>query len=132
MTRNEVFPRKYLIAADLQAKPRIVTIERAPAETLKNPEGKEQTKTVLYFNGAKKSFPLNMTNWDACAAICGDDTEDWPGCSIELYPTTTTMAGKTIDCIRVRAPAQHELPVQGKKPAQKKPPNDDLDDAIPF
>lgn len=132
MKRDELFLSKYLKAADLKGKPITVTIERAPAETLKNPEGKEQTKTVLYFKGAKKSLPLNMTNWDACAAICGDDTEDWPGCRIELFPTTTAMAGKTVDCIRIRPPTQHELQVQGKKPAPKKPPSDDLDDAIPF
>jgi hypothetical protein len=35
MTREEVFPSKYLKASDLKGKPRIVTIESAPYETLK-------------------------------------------------------------------------------------------------
>ena len=44
-----------------------------------------------------------MTNFDAVADICGADTDGWPGCQIELYPSKTQMGGKTVDCIRVRA-----------------------------
>jgi hypothetical protein len=54
MKRHEVFPSKYLKASDLNGKPIVVTIECAPFEALKNPEGLEQRKTVLCFNGAKK------------------------------------------------------------------------------
>lgn len=132
MKRDDIFPSKYLKAADLKGKPVVVTIERAPTETLKNTEGKEQTKTVLYFVGAKKSLPLNMTNWDSCADICGDDTEEWPDHRIELCPTITTMGGKTVDCIRIRRPAQLELPTRQATPAKKLPPVGNLDDVIPF
>jgi hypothetical protein len=137
MKRDEVFPSKYLKAADLGGKPRVVTIERALLETLKNPEGKEQAKTVLYFAGSKKMLPLNRINWDAVAAIAGDDTEDWPGARIELYPTTTEMAGKIVDCIRIRAPSQAAMPLRSAKPAPAaaKAGNggrSDLDDAVPF
>jgi len=83
--------------------PDFVTIESAPLEVLKNPEGKEQHKTVLYFKGAKKALPLNVSNWDAVAEICGEDTDDWSGGKIELYATKTHMGGKVVDCIRVRA-----------------------------
>jgi hypothetical protein len=135
MKRDDIFPSKYLKAADLKGKPIAVTIESAPTETLKNTEGKEQRKTVLYFAGAKKSLPLNKTNWDSCADICGDDTDNWPGHRIELYPDKTQMGGKPVDCIRVRAPAQRELlPAQRKAPARKMqkapapPPTDDSTD----
>ena len=130
--RDEVFPSKYLKASDLNGKPVTVTIESATLETLKTLEGKEQTKTVLYFKGAKKALPLNATNWDAVAAATGeDDTDRWPGHAIEIYPTTTTMQGKTVDCIRIRPPAQRELP-KAKPPAPKPPVADDMDDEIPF
>jgi hypothetical protein len=69
MKRDEIFQSKFLKAADLNGKPRTVTVERAPFETLKNPEGKEQGKTVLYFFGSKKALPLNMVNWDSVADI---------------------------------------------------------------
>jgi hypothetical protein len=128
MKRDEVFPSKYLKAADLKSKPAVVTIEAAGLEHLKNGSGEEQAKTVLSFVGGKKTLPLNMTNWDSVADICGDDTSDWPGKKIELYPTTTTLKGEVKPCIRVRPPAQRELP----KP---KPPSSDagdMDDEIPF
>ena len=48
---------------------------------------------------------------------------------IELYPTTTEMKGETVACIRIRAPAQRELP----KPKAESPPTDsEMDKEIPF
>jgi hypothetical protein len=106
MKKDDVFPSKYLKCTDLQGKPTTTTVERAVLETLKSPEGKTQDKIVLYLAGTKKSLPLNVTNFDAAADICGGDTDDWSGCQIELYPSKTQMAGKTVDCIRVRAPTK--------------------------
>ena len=126
MKRDEIFPSKYLKAADL-SKPTVVTIDSAPLEVLKNPEGKEQSKVVLHFRGAKKALPLNVTNWDAVAAICGEDTDDWPGGKVELYADKTRMGGKTVDCIRVRAPGLRE-----QAPPMAPPEAEDMNDAIPF
>jgi hypothetical protein len=130
MKRDEIFPSKYLKASDL-TKPIVVTIDCAPLEVLKNPEGKEQSKVVLYFRGAKKALPLNVTNWDAVAAICGEDTDDWPGGKIELYADKTRMGGKTVDCIRLRAPrdaaANIAIPTKAAEAEA-----DDMDDDIPF
>jgi hypothetical protein len=91
-TRDEIFPSKYLKAADLKGKPIVVAIASATTETLKSPEGTEATKTVLSFKGTKKVLPLNMTNWDAVADVTGeDDSVLWSGHQIEIYTTTTEM-----------------------------------------
>ncbi len=127
MRRDDVFPDKYLKAPDLKGKPRVVEISAAPLETLRNTKGEEQQKIVLYFVGVKKALPLNMTNFDAVADICGDDTEFWPGQKIELYATTTQMGGKTVDCVRIRKP--RELPLPPPKPVK---PEAEFDDGIPF
>ena len=116
-TRDEMFPSKYLKESDLKGKPATVVIESATTEVLTSKNGKEEAKTVLAFKGAKKTFPLNLTNWLSVAEITGeDDSDKWPGYAIELYPTTTPMDGKLVACIRIRAPAQRELP---KAPAPK-------------
>jgi hypothetical protein len=112
MKRDDVFPSKYLKAADLNGKPVTVTIKDAPYETLKSSEGKEQGKTVLYFVRGKKTLPLNIVNWDSVAEICGDDTDAWPGHTIELYPTVTSMGAKTVPCIRIRRPQGMQLAAQ--------------------
>ncbi len=132
MKRDEVFPSKYLKFTDLNGGRIEATIERAMLETLKSPDGKEQNKMVLYFRNAKKTLPLNRVNFEAVTAIVGDDeTDHWPGHRIELYADKTQMAGKTVDCVRIRAPAQRELPQQ-KAPAPKPSPDDETDDGVPF
>ena len=140
MKRDEVFPSKYLKASDLNGKPLVVAIEKAPLEVLKSPEGKEEAKTVLYFRGLRKVLPLNRVNWDSVADIAGDDTDTWPTASLELFPSKTQMAGKTVDCIRIRPPAQRELP--RAKPRAPKPKQDggpakptlaeEMGDEVPF
>jgi hypothetical protein len=130
MKRDDLFPSKYLKCADLKGKPRVVEIESAPIETLKNPKGEEQKKAVLYFKGAKKALPLNLTNFDAVMDIAGsDETSNWPGTRLELYPATTMMGGKITDCIRVRPP--QALPTS--PPPPPKPAVDpELDQEIPW
>jgi hypothetical protein len=129
--RDDLFPSKYLKAADLKGKPHVVEIEEAPIETFKNGSD-EDRKVVLHFVGRTKPLPLNMTNFDSVADIAGDDTKDWPGHHIEVFPTTTEMKGRVVDCIRVRKPQQGRLipPRAGAGP--KPSPNQDPDDVIPF
>src|SRR5262245_45548337 len=132
MTRDEVFPSKYLKAADLKGKPRIVTIESAQYETLKGLDGKETQKIVLYFENVPKSLPLNATNFDAvCDSTGCPDTEDWPGKRIELYPTKTTMGGKLVDCIRIRRPSASRPTVAAPLPPPPSEPGE-MNDAIPW
>ena len=130
MMRDEVFPSKYLKAADLKGKPRIVTIESARYEPLKGLDGKETQKIVLYFENVSKSLPLNATNFDAvCDATGRSDTEDWPGQRIELYPTKTPMGGQLVDCIRIRRPsASRPAPAAPPPP----PPASEMNDEIPW
>jgi len=135
MRRDDVFPAKYLKAADLNGRSRILEIDAAPLETLKDASGEKQTKTVLYFAAESKSLPLNMTNWDSVADICGDDTDDWPGQKVELYPATTQMGGKTVACIRIRKPRGSKAASPRTKPAFS-PPSEDpgagMADEVPF
>ena len=133
MTRDEVFPGKYLRAADLKGKPHTVTIESAPFETLKSLDGKETQKIVLHFKNAEKSLPLNVTNFDAvCDATSFFDTEDWPGQRIELYPTKTTMGGKTTDCIRIRRPSASRPAAAAPPPPPPLEPANEMNDEIPW
>ena len=132
MTREEVFPSKYLKAADLKGKAHVVTIESAPYETLKNLDGKETQKIVLHVRKAEKTLPLNATNFDAvCDATGCPDTEDWPGQQIELYPTKTPMGGQLVDCIRIRRPSVSR-PVPAAPPPPPPPLADEMSDVIPF
>jgi len=129
MKRHQVFPDNYLKCAHLNGKPATLTITGAPLDTLKNSKGEEK-KIVLSFAETKKRLPLNKTNFNAVADVCGDETDDWSGKKIEVYPTTTQMDGKTVGCIRVRSPAQRELPAP--PPPKPAPDHSEPDDEIPF
>src|SRR5262245_62131935 len=130
MKRDDLFPSKYAKAEDLKGKPYVVEIERAPVETLKNTKGEEQRKVVLYFKGAKKALPLNLTNFDAVSDIAGsDETDDWPGTKIELYPSTVLMGGKITPCIRIRPP---QGPASPPPPPPKPAVDPDLNEEIPW
>jgi hypothetical protein len=143
-TRDEIFPSKFLKCEDLKGKPRVVQIEDAPVETLKNSKGEEQSKIVLYFAGAKKALPLNMTNFDAVVDVTGcGDSKDWHGHWLELYPSKTQMGGKLVDCIRIRPPRRQQPPqMQPKRgesppddeppPHTEVPPRGEIDDFIPI
>ena len=106
MKRDDVFPSKYLKASDLNGKPIAVEIMDSAVEQLKTLDGKTQDKLILNFKGYKKGLVLNRTNYDAIADIHGEETDDWEGKIIELYPTKTAMGGKTVACIRIRATAR--------------------------
>jgi hypothetical protein len=134
MKRDDLFPSKYIKCADLKGQPRVVQIKSAVLETLKNQQGQEQRKIVLYFVNVKKAMPLNLTNYDSIAGILSsEETNDWAGGQIELYPGTTTLGGKTVDCIRVRKP--QALPAPTSAPASDEAPpfaDGEFDDSIPW
>jgi hypothetical protein len=128
-TRDDIFPPKYLKASDLNGQPLTLVIKRAPVEALTSPDGKQERKTVLYFDGVPKKLPLNQTNWDAVVDVTGEaDSDDWPGQKVEVYPTTTQMGGKTVDCVRIRTPMVRPAPRSRSNP----PTADDLNDEIGF
>ena len=133
MTRDEVFPSKYLKAADLKGRPHTVTIESAPFEPLKGLDGKETQKIVLHFKNVEKSLPLNVTNFDAVCDVTGCfDTEDWPGQRIELYPSKTSMGGKTTDCIRIRRPSASRPAAAAPPPPPPLESVNEMNDEIPW
>src|SRR5262245_12179056 len=61
MTRDELFPSKYIKAADLGGKPLVVTIKSAAVEALNNPNGGgQQDKLLLSFVNQPKSLSENI------------------------------------------------------------------------
>jgi hypothetical protein len=110
MNRDELFPSKYIKAADLGGKPLVVTIKSATVEALNNPNGGgQQDKLLLGFVNQPKKLVCNVTNFNSIADLHGDETDGWPGKRIELYPTKASVGGKSFDAVRVRAPVGDAL-----------------------
>lgn len=113
------FDREYLFAFDLKGRDVTLTIERVVGGELTALGGRKSKKPLVYFKEGREKKPLamNATNCKTVAAMYTTDTDNWVGKRITLYPTTTTMAGETMDCIRVRPTVPPEKAAAQAAPA---------------
>ena len=89
----------------------------------------EPYKPILYFKGMEKGIVLNKTNAAAISNLYGDDTDDWQGEDITLFPAMVSFQNQTVPAIRVKAPRKSA----SKKAQQAPPPHQMADeDEIPF
>jgi len=118
--------REYMYAFDLQGKDVTVTIEKVTQGDLTALGGRKSKKPLCFFREGREKRPLalNSTNCRTIAALYGDDTSNWIGQRITLYPAETTMAGEKVACIRVRPS------VPAGKPAAAAPEPSDNDGAV--
>jgi hypothetical protein len=103
MKVTDLFPSKYLRAADLNGIPRTVTIVKVTHDVFKD-NGVDVTKAILHFKEAGTApVVVNKTNWNMLAAITGeDDDERWVGTEIELKSQKVSgPGGKIVDSIRI-------------------------------
>ena len=104
MKFSEMYPSKYLKAADLNGNAVKAIIERVELQDVVG-QGKERDyKPVLFFQGKQKAIVLNKTNAQAIVDAYGEDTDDWKAKEVEVFPDKTPFQGKVVDCIRVRKP----------------------------
>lgn len=123
---KEAFPSKYIRAADLKGKSVPVEIERVDREAIQGAAGR---KLVVYFVNRDKGLVLNKTNASMIAKIANsDDTDEWVGTNIVIYPKEVEFQGELVDAVRVAAPAK-----VAPKAASFEDNPDDVDDSdIPF
>ena len=127
MKIGEAFPSRWLKAADLQGKKVNVTIESVGFENI----GDDGDKLVAYLKNSKKGLVLNVTNANMITEICGtDETDDWTGKRICLFPTRVDFQGRRVDAIRVDFPTNDN----GRQQPEPKPAPAAVlgDDDIPF
>lgn len=122
MKIGAAFPGQFIKAADLQGKRVQVTIENVDMEDIGG-----EMKPVVHFKGKDRGLVLNKTNSNAIWGITGsEETDEWTGVAITLYPSKTDFQGKRVDCIRVD-PAE-----PSRRPTPLPQPVDVDDDSIPF
>jgi hypothetical protein len=128
MKIGAAFPGQYIKAADLQGKRVQVVVDHVEMEDI----GGEQ-KPVVHFRGKERGLVLNKTNANAIWGINGsDDTDEWGGTSIILYPSKTDFQGKRVDCIRIDPPDQKPAAPSRVAPVYNAEPLPEDDDSVPF
>jgi hypothetical protein len=100
-----MYPRRYATGEDLQGKAITLTIASIALEKM-HPQANapEVEKWVMYFKEARKGVVLNRTLAYQIAEFLGsEETDDWLGKSITIYPQPMTVAGKKVTAIWARA-----------------------------
>lgn len=100
MNINDAFPSKFLKASDLEGQPAELTIKEVKIEEVDD----EESRPIVYFSDASKGLCLNRTNAAVIADSLGEETNNWAGKKIVVFPDKTPFKGKVVDCIRCRVP----------------------------
>ena len=103
MNINDVYEStsNFLKAADLKGNTIRLIITEVGQHTFDEGTPKAKTQIVLSFKDKEKKLGLNVTNARTIAEQLGDDTDNWTGKEIKIYPTKTDFGGEMVDCIRI-------------------------------
>jgi hypothetical protein len=106
MRLNDMFPRRYATGADFNNKPVTLTISRVAIEQMRPQVGAPAVdKYVVFFENAEKGVILSKTLAYQIAEVIGsEETNDWVGHRVTLYPLPMRVAGKQRIAIRARKP----------------------------
>jgi hypothetical protein len=116
---SNAFPSKFLKAADLQDQQHEVIIDHVEM----GDEMDGERKPVVFFQGKAKGLVLNKTNAKQIVTAYGDDSDDWTGKPLVLFPTMVDFRGDMVEAIRVKIPKPKITPEQRKA---------EMSDDIPF
>jgi hypothetical protein len=123
---GDVYGGNYLSAEDLNGREVTVRIESVSTMTDNDSQKK---KLVLHFQGKVKTLVLNVTNANSCQELLGsDETDDWIGRKICLFPTKVNFQGKMVPAIRVKEAAA----AKAKPKPLPEPDPDEVEDNTPF
>ncbi len=102
---SEMFPRKYLSGEDLNGKAWTLTIENVTQEKMAPRSGAPaEDKFIVRFKEAQRGMILCRTlAYQIGEALGSDDTAQWLGKRITIYPEQITVAGRRKFAIRARS-----------------------------
>ena len=109
---------RYLKANDLERekKFRIKGVTEEEFEDDRNK--KKEKKLVVWFTNDERGLVLNKVNNRSIRGAYGDDTTNWSGKIIVIFPTLADNRGKMTPALRVRIPPPKQLTATAAPPQQ--------------
>ncbi len=123
---NEMYPSKWLKAADCDDGDLIVTIRDVSQEYIGQEETSE-AKWVVFFHETEQGLILNKTNSRSIAKLYGDNTDDWIGKRVALFSMEVQFKQDVVPAIRVRSKAPKAVQAKPAKATQAKAPAGAID-----
>jgi hypothetical protein len=101
MTRNQLFPSRWLKANDIAPDGEEVTIRSVTIEQVGQ---NRETKPVVAFEELDRALVCNRTNFSSIADLTGEpDTDNWPGHRVKLVRVHVPFGSKNVEAIRIEA-----------------------------
>lgn len=112
MKLTTLFPRKYATGADLKGEVVTLSIARVTLESMHPAQGRPaEEKPVIYFERCQKGIILTRPLAHQIADIVGsEETDEWKGCRVTLYPQKMQVAGQDRIAVRAKAPSSITTP----------------------
>ena len=117
---NDIYPSKWMRAADLKGASHRITIQDVDTGLIGEGDAAKQ-QIILELRGDWKPLGLNKTNAQAIAELFGEDTDDWIGQEVVVFPTRVDFSGKMVDAIRVDGRATQKIIQDKLKKTAAKP-----------
>lgn len=127
MNLDELFSGSFLKAADLKGRTVKLVIDSVTVE-----EFDDGKKPVIHFAGKDKGLVMNKTNYQFIKKYYSENSENWKGKPLELFPEDVSFQGKLVEAIRVRVPQDAKAAQAAAPAASQDAPPADFDDDIPF
>ena len=97
---DELYPGRFLKAADLRGNHVTVTIADVALDELEGEKG-VKVQGVIFLQKTDKQIVLNKTNGFCIRGMFGKTLSDWIGKRVTIKPDTTKLGKDTVDCIRI-------------------------------
>lgn len=124
---RSLYDSEWLRVWDLKGREVTTKVLKVAGGVVTGEGGKKSKKAVLRLEGFDKPFAICKTDGKTMAALYGNDYEGWSNKLITLFPTTTTFAGATVECIRIKPQRPSSSSARPTVPASDREPGSDDD-----
>jgi len=113
LTYDQLFPGRFVKAGEMDGKPVTLTIKAVYLDTLEQEDGTEKQQAIVSFTEIKRELALNKTNAQCLVALWSDDSGEWIGHKVTLFPEHDTSGlSQSGVCIRVKGSPDIDKPVK--------------------
>jgi hypothetical protein len=121
---REMFDHLWLKCFHLRGQEHRVRIAKIESGEVIGESGRKSKKPVLTLDWQRGSppgveklpFAISKTDGKTIAGMYGPDPRAWFGKEVILFPTTTQLSGKTVECIRIRPTVPKQLTGKVREP----------------
>lgn len=112
LSYDALFPGRFLKAGEFGGKAVTLTVKDVYMDALEDESGVEKSRPIMSFKETKRELALNKTNAQCFVAMWGQDSGDWLGHKVTLFPERDASGLSDSGlCIRVAGSPEMSDPI---------------------